>query len=132
MYPPSFFLLSALAGLVISSPAPQSHRPLPPDSIFSCPAASWPPGIGSLLVPQKPDAELRQILSEIDPKRIENIIKKLVSFGTRHTLSDQTSKTRGIGAARDWIEGEMRGFAEKSGGRMEVTVPSYIQGVDVS
>lgn len=98
--------------------------------VFFCPAATWPPAdIGSLLTPQAPDAELQAILSEIDPKRIEAIISKLVSFGTRHTLSSQTDPTRGIGAARDWIAEQMRSFAAASNGQMEVTVPSYIQDV---
>ncbi|KAG7441700.1 peptidase M28 [Guyanagaster necrorhizus] len=68
------------------------------------------------------------MLNEIDPARIQAIIEKLVSFGTRNTLSNQTDPTRGIGAARDWIASEMRGFAEASQGRMSVTVPSYVQG----
>ncbi|KAL8933583.1 MAG: hypothetical protein Q9216_006300 [Gyalolechia sp. 2 TL-2023] len=86
--------------------------------------------VGSLLTPQAPDAELQTILSEIDPQRIEATIAKLVSFGTRHTLSSQTDPDRGIGAARDWIEQQMRSFAAASDGQMEVTVPSYIQEVD--
>ncbi|KAL8728795.1 MAG: hypothetical protein Q9166_005173 [cf. Caloplaca sp. 2 TL-2023] len=100
------------------------------NDIFSCPAASWPSAtVGSLLTPQLPDQELQSILSEIDPQRIEAIITKLVSFGTRHTLSSQTDPVRGIGAARDWIEEQMRSFAAASDGQMEVTVPSYIQPV---
>ncbi|KAI4169434.1 MAG: hypothetical protein LQ343_005738 [Gyalolechia ehrenbergii] len=86
--------------------------------------------VGSLLTPQAPDAELQTILSEIDPQRIEAIITKLVSFGTRHTLSSQTDPNRGVGAARDWIEQQMRSIAAASDGQMEVTVPSYIQEVD--
>lgn len=117
-----------------TSPWPLYARQIPPLSsysdIFSCPAASWPPAsIGSLLTPQAPDEELQAILSEIDPRRIEAIITKLVSFGTRQTLSNQTDPSRGIGAARDWIEQQMRSFAAASDGQMEVTVPSYIQGV---
>jgi hypothetical protein len=87
----------------------------------------WPDGPGKLLRPQQPDAELRAILAAIDPARIEATIRKLVSFGTRHTLSSQDDPNRGIGAARDWIAAEMRRYAEASGGRMTVTVPSYIQ-----
>ena len=101
------------------------------NDIFSCPAAFWPPAsIGSPLTPQAPDTELQAIMSEIDPGRIEAIITKLVSFGTRHTLSSQTDPNRGVGAARDWIEQQMRSFAATSNGQMEVTVPSYIQPVD--
>ncbi|KAI4276303.1 MAG: hypothetical protein LQ337_002570 [Flavoplaca oasis] len=101
------------------------------NDIFSCPAASWPPApIGDLLTPQLPDQELQDILAEIDPARIEAIIAKLVSFGTRHTLSSQTDPVRGIGAARDWIAEQMRSFAAASNGQMEVTVPSYVQQPD--
>lgn len=97
-------------------------------SLQQCSLADWPPGPGEALVPQAPDNELRQIMSEIDPNRIQAIIEKLVSFGTRHTLSSQTDPVRGIGAARDWIAQEMRTFAAASDGQMVVTVPSYIQG----
>lgn len=131
-----FTLLLAIAAAAPSSVSTCLYRRETPldltDStqIFSCPAASWPPGPGDLLRPQLPDAELQQIMSEIDPGRIQAIIEKLVSFGTRNTLSGQTDPNRGIGAARDWIAGQMREFAAASGGRMTVTVPSYIQGVD--
>ena len=44
------------------------------------------------------------IIDSVSEHRIENDIKKLVSFGTRHTLSDTLSKSTGIGAARRWIK----------------------------
>ncbi|TKA31731.1 hypothetical protein B0A50_01809 [Salinomyces thailandicus] len=95
-----------------------------------CPAASWPPSdVGERIVPQAADAELKAMLDEVDPDRIENYITKLVSFGTRHLLSQRNSSTRGIGAARDWIYQEMLDFAEPSDGAMEVYYDSYIQGV---
>jgi hypothetical protein len=91
---------------------------------------TWPPtDIGKKIVPQTPNAELQQMLSEIDPARIKSTIAKLVSFGTRHTLSTQVDPKRGIGAAKDWIAAEMRTYAAASGGKMTVTVPSYIQPV---
>lgn len=134
----SLFLLTLLYGLspALADPPTSLRRrqTTPPlasyDDIFSCPAAQWPPAsIGVPLMPQAPDAELQAILAEVDPSRIEAIIRKLASYGTRHTLSSQTSPTRGVGAARDWIAGQMRSFASASDGQMEVTVPSYIQGV---
>ncbi|KAJ7664394.1 peptidase M28 [Mycena polygramma] len=67
------------------------------------------------------------MMAAVDPARIEAIITKLVSFGTRNTMSNQTDPLRGIGAARDWIASEMRTFAATSGGRMTVEVPSYLQ-----
>ncbi|KAJ7187144.1 Zn-dependent exopeptidase [Mycena filopes] len=90
-------------------------------------ASDWPPGPGALLVPQQPNAELTAMMAQIDPARIEAIITKLVSFGTRNTMSNQTDPARGIGAARDWIASEMRTFAASSGGRMTVAVPNYLQ-----
>ncbi|KAL8900309.1 MAG: hypothetical protein Q9192_001132 [Flavoplaca navasiana] len=127
--------LASLISPAATSPfALHSRQPLSFPSnndIFSCPAASWPPAsIGDLLTPQLPDQELQDILAEIDPARIEAIIAKLVSFGTRHTLSSQTDPVRGIGAARDWIAEQMRSFAAASNGQMEVTVPSYVQQPD--
>ena len=67
----------------------------------------WPRGPGDRIRPQRADAELREIIDRIDARRIEANIRKLVSFGTRHTLSSQTDPARGIGAARDWIKSEM-------------------------
>ncbi|KAG6860509.1 hypothetical protein C0995_010333 [Termitomyces sp. Mi166 len=87
----------------------------------------WPSGPGQPLVPQQPDAELTSMLNQISSDRINAIIAKLVSFGTRSTLSNQTDPVRGIGAARDWIAAEMREFAAASNGRMTVEVPSYVQ-----
>jgi hypothetical protein len=73
------------------------------------------------------DRELRALLREVDRRRIEATVRKLVSFGTRHTLSSQTDPVRGIGAARDWIFAELSGHAARSGGRMSVELQSYVQ-----
>ncbi|KAG6825937.1 hypothetical protein H0H92_001806 [Tricholoma furcatifolium] len=90
-------------------------------------ADDWPSGPGQPLSPQQPDDELTSMLNQIDVSRINAIIAKLVSFGTRHTLSNQTDPVRGIGAARDWIASEMQTYAAASQGRMTVNVSSYIQ-----
>jgi Zn-dependent M28 family amino/carboxypeptidase len=84
-------------------------------------------GAGKPPLSQQPDKELRAILREVDPRRIEAIVRKLASFGTRHTLSTQDDPTRGIGAARDWIFAEMQKYAAASEGRMTVEIQSYIQ-----
>ncbi len=55
-----------------------------------------------------------------DPRNLERDIKKLAGFGTRHTLSDTTSDTRGIGAARRWIHGEFQKISAACGGCLEV------------
>jgi hypothetical protein len=90
---------------------------------------AWPPGPGQRLRPQDPDAELRGILARIDEHRIEATVRRLAEFGTRHTLSSQTDPQRGIGAARDWILGQMQEIAATSGGAMTVQAQSYVQPV---
>ena len=49
---------------------------------------------------------ITNIVREIDARNIEATIRKLVSFGTRNTLSEQNDPKRGIGAARDWLYAE--------------------------
>ena len=71
--------------------------------------------------------QIVRIVSEIDYHNIENTIRKLVSFGTRNTLSDQNDPNRGIGAARDWLYGEFQKTAAASGGRMTVEKQTFEQ-----
>lgn len=61
-----------------------------------------------------------EIADSASPERIEKDIRKLVSFGTRHTLSETESDTRGIGAARRWIFDEFTRISEACGGCLEV------------
>jgi hypothetical protein len=70
---------------------------------------------------------LAKMLAAIDQRRIEATIRKLVSFGTRSTLSVQDDPNRGIGAARDWLYGEFQKAAQGSGGRMTVEKQSFLQ-----
>jgi len=71
--------------------------------------------------------EIARIVREIDAGNIERTIRKLVSFGTRNTLSVQEDPNRGIGAARDWLYSEFLKVAEQSGGRMTVEKQAYEQ-----
>ncbi|KIF78515.1 aminopeptidase [Streptomyces sp. 150FB] len=90
-------------------------------------AGTGRPGQGLPATAQAPSRELRRLLAEVDRDRIEATVRRLVSFGTRHTLSTQDDPERGIGAARDWIYAEMKRYAAASGGRMTVQLQSYIQ-----
>jgi hypothetical protein len=80
-----------------------------------------PPPLGT-----QTSAEVTRILGEMSAANVEEYDRALVSFGTRHTLSSQTDNKRGIGAARDYIYGEMKKFAAKSGGRMTVEKQSFV------
>ena len=71
--------------------------------------------------------QIEKIVSEISAKNIEATIRKLVSFGTRHSLSETESETRGIGAARRWIKAEMERYAKESGGRLQVAFDEFTQ-----
>ena len=64
--------------------------------------------------------DLYKIIDEISSERIEKDIRKLVSFGTRHTLSDTISKKRGIGAARRWIKSEFEKISNDCNNCLEV------------
>jgi len=84
---------------------------------FAAPAAPAGPDV------TRHQAQIDKIVAEISPKRIETYIRKLVSFETRHTMSDTESDTRGIGAARRWIKSEL----ERCGaGKLQVAFDSHI------
>jgi len=76
---------------------------------------------------QKPDPEVAKMLKEVSAKNIEATIRKLVSFGTRNTLSEQNSPTRGIGAARDWIFSEFQTINANCGGCLDVQKQAFVQ-----
>lgn len=52
------------------------------------------------------DTRIYEIINNVSTERIKADITTLANFGTRHTLSDTISKTRGIGAARRWIKSQ--------------------------
>lgn len=89
----------------------------------------WPEGPGRPNLPQEPGRELRSLLAQVDPDRLRASVDKLVSFGTRHTLSSQDDPVRGIGAARDWLFATMSAYAARSGGRMTVEKQAFVQPV---
>ena len=82
-----------------------------------------------ILVGSKRNPQVEAILADISPTRIEATVRKLASFGTRHTLSDPDHPTRGIGAARRWIKEELDSYARESGGRLVVEEDSFLQPV---
>jgi Zn-dependent M28 family amino/carboxypeptidase len=72
------------------------------------------------VLPAQTDARLYDIINSVSAERIENDVTKLVSFGTRHTLSDTISQTRGIGAARRWIKSEFETISKACNNCLEV------------
>jgi Zn-dependent M28 family amino/carboxypeptidase len=91
----------------------------------SQPAVRPPEGLR--IRPQKPEKELRDMIRQVDDHRIEATIRKLVSFGTRHTESSMTDPNRGVGAAINYVFNTMQGYAAQSHGRMTVELQTYHQ-----
>ena len=77
------------------------------------------------------DAAITQIIKEVSPQRIQQTIEKLVSFGTRATLSvnnaDAANATQGIVAARNWIKSEFEHYSSECNGCLEVKTDTFIE-----
>ena len=76
--------------------------------------------------PATEQALLRDIAASVSPAELHATISKLVSFGTRHTLSDTQSETRGIGAARRWVQARFAGLSKDCGNCLDVITPSQV------
>jgi hypothetical protein len=68
------------------------------------------------------DAEIENMVKEVSADSLQSYINSLVSFGTRNTLSTQSSNTKGIGAARNWVLKKFNEFAKNSGGRLSAMI----------
>jgi hypothetical protein len=88
-------------------------------------------GTAQSAAPAQPDRQIAAALQQISAEHIHADINKLVSFGTRSTLSAQDSASiaagRGIGAAREWIKSEFEGYSRDCGGCLEVKTDSFTQ-----
>jgi hypothetical protein len=71
-------------------------------------------------------ARLAPILDSVSAARLEATVRTLVGFGTRHTLSDTLSPTRGIGAARRWVHAQFEEISRACGGCLEVRYLSQV------
>jgi len=82
------------------------------------------------LVPPSPTSsaqgEVRAMMREVSAERVKANVDTLASFGTRHTMSDTESDTRGIGASRRWILGEFRSYAQASGRTGEEAMECFL------
>jgi hypothetical protein len=81
------------------------------------------PAMGS---PGDANPRIAEIVSKVSASRIEATIRKLASFGTRNSLSETVSETRGVGAARRWIKSELDRCAKDSGGRLQVAFDDHL------
>ncbi|GAB3572087.1 zinc-binding metallopeptidase family protein [Hymenobacter daeguensis] len=91
--------------------------------LLLAPFAAFAQKPASLLPPADP--AIQKLVDEISAKNLEADVRRLVSFGTRHTLSDTQSPTRGIGAARSWVRDEFLKYSKSGGGRLTVELDTF-------
>jgi Zn-dependent M28 family amino/carboxypeptidase len=112
--PAIFLLFILLTSLLFAGSAAFAQKPTPKQA-------------GRSAIVQHGNPQIAGIVRQIDARNIERTIRKLVSFGTRNTLSEQNDPQRGIGAARNWLFAEFQKAAERSGGRMTVVQQTFEQ-----
>src|ERR1700747_427796 len=95
--------------------------------------AAFGQGKSALEAPESMTADRRiaAALKQVSAERIRANIEKLVSFGTRSTISAQDPASiaagRGIGAAREWIKSEFERYSKDCGGCLEVKTDSFTE-----
>jgi len=80
--------------------------------------------------PWERDGAIVQAMRDVSPRQIQQTIAKLVSFGTRHTLSvnnpNAATSAQGIVAARNWIKSEFERYSAECGGCLEVKTDTFV------
>jgi Zn-dependent M28 family amino/carboxypeptidase len=74
--------------------------------------------------PEQP--QVHRLTAQVSADRLRADVTAMVGFGTRHTLSDTVSETRGIGAARRWVQRQFEDISRDCGGCLEVITPSAV------
>src|SRR4051812_37319294 len=72
----------------------------------------------------EPAGLLQDVADAVSATELEAGVARMVGFGTRHTLSDTRSDTRGIGAARRWVQSRFMAVSKDCGACLEVVMPS--------
>jgi hypothetical protein len=103
-----------LCSLAVAAVLGTTCTPLPPQR----------PGVAvatpNITIGLRTDPALQAAIRDISAQQIRATDSALVSFGTRHTMSDTSSDTRGIGAARRYLFARLRGYSEACGGCLRV------------
>jgi hypothetical protein len=122
------FAISSVLLMACGAPAVAQRAPrrAAPKAAARRQAPSPPASLRELAGPADP--RIAAMVREVSPARLKEIDLKLVSFGTRQTLSDPANPTRGIGAARNWIKAEFERYSQACGGCLEVEMQSFTLG----
>lgn len=103
--------VAVLAAALICGPGTESAPAQEVSRDGAAPVLDARPGPGSVMA---------AIVDSVSSARIEADIRTLAGFGTRNTMSDTLSETRGIGAARRWIKAEFDRISQACGSCLEV------------
>jgi hypothetical protein len=90
---------------------------------------------GGTIAPLPVDAAVKSALAGISAEQVRADIEKLVSFGTRNTLSSMDTELpagQGINAAADWITSEFQGISAACGGCLEVKRDEFVEPASTS
>lgn len=68
------------------------------------------------------DTQIEKMVKQINADSLKSYINQMVAFGTRNTLSNQSSATRGIGAARQWVLNKFTSFIPTSNGKLSAFI----------
>jgi acetylornithine deacetylase/succinyl-diaminopimelate desuccinylase-like protein len=97
-----------------------------PSGVLLSPASSW---VADPRIGLRRDPMLAAALADVDAARIRATDSTLVAFGTRNTLSDTLSATRGVGAARRWIHSRLEQSSRECGGCLRVEYDAAVVAV---
>src|SRR6185437_10595433 len=121
----SFFVSIALLMLAAPFAVAQKHKPK------TRAAAPEPAEKSSAWPKQDRDPAITQIIKDVSPQRAQQTDEKLVSFGTRSTLSvhnpGAATSSQGIVAARNWIKSEFERISSECNGCLEVKTDTFIE-----
>ena len=118
--------IAALCILTAALTGAAGHAPISAQQSGAQPLAAQKPSASASAAaavsgPSDTDPRIAALLANISEQRLRQLLEKLVSFGTRNTLSSTDSPTRGIGAARQWILEEM----QRSSKRLQVSFDTH-------
>src|SRR3954466_7452920 len=92
-----------------ADPASRSHRrPAVLPSIITALCMVAAASAAAQSRPPDADPRIEKAVAAISEDRLRATVERLAAFGTRNTLSDTASPTRGIGAAREWLRRELQ------------------------
>ncbi|MHB1311615.1 MAG: M28 family peptidase [Gemmatimonadaceae bacterium] len=118
---PALFLAASAAAAQGVKPAGRSGaRTASKTAAKATSTAAVTPRAPDVTIGLAKDASLAAALADVSAARIRYTDSVLVSFGTRHTMSDTTSDTRGIGAARRYLYNELRAYSRDCGGCLRI------------